>query len=318
MKILIADDDKLTLELLRQTIQALGYDVTCVTSGRRAWELVQTGEFPLVVCDWVMPELDGLELCRRVRAWDDGRPYTYVILITARSQPDDRVAGYEAGADDFLCKPLDRGELVARIGVARRILDMHEELHKRSRQLELMHAELQRQYARLAEAAVSDGLTGLKNRRHFREMLDAGFSLACRKKLPLSVVMIDVDHFKHYNDTYGHPAGDAALADLGRLLRDNARDHDVVARYGGEEFVILLAATDASSALTVCERLRSLIETRPWPLRPITASFGIATLSHRSLNPMHLVDEADRALYASKHAGRNRVTHFEDASTAVA
>ncbi len=174
-----------------------------------------------------------------------------------------------------------------------------------------MHAELQRQYARLAEVAVSDGLTGLKNRRHFRECLDTSFSFACRKKLSLSVVMLDVDHFKHYNDTFGHPAGDAALAELGHLLRDNVREHDLVARYGGEEFVFLLSATDADAAAACCERFRTIIARHRWPLRPITASFGIATSSARTVNGMQLVDEADRALYVSKHRGRNCVTHFD-------
>ncbi len=240
MKILIAADNPLAQVILRQSLEALGHVATVVTEGGAAWERLQSDDFPLVISDWVLPDVNGLELCRRIRARDDGPAYTYVILLTDKTERDDRVEGYEAGADDFLSQPLDRGELLARVGVARRILTMQEELRRRSRQLELMHAELQRQYARLAEVAVSDGLTGLKNRRHFRECLETSFSFSCRKKLVLSVVMLDVDHFKHYNDTFGHPAGDAALAELGRLLRDNAREpDDLVARYGGEEFVIL-------------------------------------------------------------------------------
>lgn len=311
MKVLIADDEPLSQIVLQRTLESLGHEVVTVADGAAAWELIRGGDFPLVISDWVMPGPDGLELCRRVRARAEGPLYTYVILLTARSERADRVEGYEAGADDFLAKPLDPGELMARIGVARRILAMQEELRRRSRQLELMHAELQRQYARLAEVAVSDGLTGLKNRRHFREALEASFSFACRKKLPLSVVMLDVDHFKHYNDTFGHPAGDAALADLGRLLRDSVREHDLVARYGGEEFVILLSATDGPAACALSERLRALVEARPWPLRPITASFGVATSAPGTVSAMQLVDEADRALYLSKHRGRNCVSRFE-------
>jgi diguanylate cyclase (GGDEF)-like protein len=317
MKILIAADNPLAQVILRQSLEALGHEATVVTEGGAAWERLQSDDFPLVISDWVLPDVNGLELCRRIRARDDGPAYTYVILLTDKSERDDRVEGYEAGADDFLSQPLDRGELLARVGVARRILTMQEELRRRSRQLELMHAELQRQYARLAEVAVSDGLTGLKNRRHFRECLETSFSFSCRKKLVLSVVMLDVDHFKHYNDTFGHPAGDAALAELGRLLRDNAREHDLVARYGGEEFVILLSATDAASATLCCERFRAIIANHRWPLRPITASFGVATSSSRIVNGLQLVDEADRALYISKNRGRNCVTHFEQSLLAV-
>jgi len=317
MKILIADDEYLSKTILSQTLTRLGHEVVTAADGVEAWERLRTESFPVAIIDWVMPGLDGLELCRRVRARGDEPVYTYVILLTAMSGRENRVLGYEAGADDFLSKPLDRGELMARIGVARRILDMQQELSHRSRQLERLNAELQRQYARLAEVADNDGLTGLKNRRHFRERLDAGFSLACRKRVPLSLAMIDVDHFKHYNDTFGHPAGDAALADIGRLLRENARENDLVARYGGEEFVVMFPATDGPDAYASCERFRSLIEAHDWPLRPITASFGVATVSPRTVNGMQLVDEADRALYASKRSGRNRVTLFEPALLAA-
>src|SRR5262249_17968127 len=158
------------------------------------------------------------------------------------------------------------------------ILTMQEQLQARSRELELMRDELAFQNQRLAEMAVCDSLTGLKNRRHFREVLDANFSFALRQRLPLSVVMVDVDQFKAYNDTFGPPAGDAVLSELAAMLLKNAREHDLVARYGGEEFVILLPATEQAAARIACERTRALIERHGWRLRPITASFGIATL----------------------------------------
>src|SRR5262249_12568802 len=150
----------------------------------------------------------------------------------------------------------DRGELMARVSVALRIIAMQEELENRTRSLEAVRLELEQKNARLAEAAVSDSLTGLKNRRHFRERLDSSFSFAVRQGLALSVVMLDVDQFKPYNDVYGHPAGDLVLTDLATALSANARDHDLVARYGGEEFVIMLPGTGAEAARIFCERIR--------------------------------------------------------------
>lgn len=311
LKILIADDDAFSSLVLRKMLEAMGHEVVCVPDGAQAWGLLRRGDFRVVISDWAMPGMDGLELCRRVRTQGDGPLYTYLILLTARADSKDRAEGYEAGFDDFLTKPLDRSELVARFGVARRIIAMQEDLHNRTLELERMHAEVQRQCALLAEVATSDGLTGLKNRRHFRESLEPSISFSGRNNLPLSVVMLDVDHFKDYNDTFGHPAGDHALSELGRLLGENARDHDVVARYGGEEFAILLPATDGAGARQFCERLRTLIESHPWPLRPITASLGIATSSVGASTATQLIDEADRALYFSKHRGRNCVSHFE-------
>jgi diguanylate cyclase (GGDEF)-like protein len=193
-----------------------------------------------------------------------------------------------------------------------RILTMQEELEKRTWAIEFAHSELEQKNELLAEAAVSDSLTGLKNRRHFREVLDSSYSFATRKSMELSVVMLDVDQFKPYNDLYGHPAGDAVLTELATTLRTNARDSDLVARYGGEEFVILLPGTGAEAARIFCERVRNRIESRPWPLRAITASLGIATISPLTSGPGQLIDEADRALYHSKELGRNRVTHFHD------
>ncbi len=166
--------------------------------------------------------------------------------------------------------------------------------------------------ARLAMVAVTDALTGLKNRRYFNERLESAHSLAARKKAPLSLVLADVDGFKIYNDTYGHPAGDEVLRGVAEVLQGVMRTSDLVARYGGEEFAVLLPETDAGGASVAAERLRRAIELRPWPLCPVTASFGAATLSTGGGCPADLVEKADRALYRSKRSGRNRVTHDRD------
>jgi two-component system chemotaxis response regulator CheY len=316
MRVLIVEDDPMSALVLRRTLEAMGHTTLAACDGLEAWELIQHEEIRLVISDWMMPRMDGLELCRRIRARHD-RVYTYVVVVTAKRQRQDRIEALQAGADDLLSKPFDQGELLARTQVAQRILTMQEELQARSRELEVMRDELAFQNERLARIAVCDSLTGLKNRRHFHEVLDASFSFSLRQRLPLSVVMVDVDQFKAYNDTFGHPAGDAVLTALATVLQENCREHDVVARYGGEEFVLMLPATEMAGARLVCERIRVMIERSCGAFRPITASFGIATLGAGTHNPAQLIDEADQALYHSKRRGRNRVTHFQDALAAL-
>jgi diguanylate cyclase (GGDEF)-like protein len=316
MRVLIVEDDPMSALLLRRTLEAMDHEPIHASNGLEAWQRIQHDAIRLVISDWMMPQMDGLELCRRIRARRE-RVYTYVVVVTAKRQRQDRIEALHAGADDLLSKPYDQGELLARLQVAQRILTMQEELQGRSRELELMRDELAFQNERLARMAVCDSLTGLKNRRHFYEVLDASFSFALRQRLPLSVVMVDVDQFKAYNDTFGHPAGDAVLTELAAMLQENSREHDLVARYGGEEFVILLPATEMAGARLVCERMRVMIERHCWAYRPITASFGVATLDLGPQSPAQLIDEADRALYHSKRRGRNRVTHYHDLMAAV-
>jgi diguanylate cyclase (GGDEF)-like protein len=316
MKVLIVEDEPMSAMVLRRTLETIGHEPIVASDGLEAWELIQRDEIHLLISDWMMPRMDGLELCRQIRARSD-RAYTYIIVVTAKRQRQDRIEALHAGADDLLSKPYDQGELLARTQVAQRILTMQAELQARSRELEAMRDELAFQNARLAEMAVCDSLTGLKNRRHFREVLDASYAFALRQRLPLSIVMVDVDQFKAYNDTFGHPAGDAMLTRLAAVLVENLREHDLVARYGGEEFVILLPATGTSAARLVCERIRLMIERHSWGYRPITASFGIATLEQAIHGPAQLIDEADQALYHSKRRGRNRVSHFHELTAVV-
>jgi diguanylate cyclase (GGDEF)-like protein/PAS domain S-box-containing protein len=172
--------------------------------------------------------------------------------------------------------------------------------------------------ARLEELVVTDGLTGLYNHRYFRETLERSFSQAKRDSLPLSVIMLDVDNFKQYNDTYGHPMGDEVLRVVSDILRRSVRQHDVAARYGGEEFVILCPNTDPEGARAIAERIRQTMESHPWKLRAVTASVGTATTGAQTKRPSDVVDLADKALYFSKQHGRNRVTHIQDIACQVA
>ena len=312
MKIVIAEDDPGTRRMLRRMLEGLNFEVIALEDGREAAEYLKGHDARLLLTDWMMPDLDGLELCRRVRLRGPASPYVYIIMMTGLDGRDDRLKALQAGADDFLTKPIDPAELFARINVARRIIEMEETLRGRSAELERKHEELEREATRLSEIAASDGLTGLKNHRHFRESLDAHFSLSRRKGMPLSLVMLDVDQFKPFNDTYGHPAGDAVLREVAGLLRSCVRDHDVLARYGGEEFAVLLPATDTEDAIALGERLRAVIEGHAWTRRAITISLGVSTSCPKVSRALEMIEYADRSLYRSKADGRNRVTHARD------
>jgi diguanylate cyclase (GGDEF)-like protein/putative nucleotidyltransferase with HDIG domain len=297
MPILLVEDDASTAHAVAQLLGALGHDVVTVADGVEAWSLLQDHHMPVVLADWMMPSMDGLELCRRIRA-QTGRSYTYVVLFTARHGYEDRLEALAVGVDDFLAKPLDTRELVARLEVARRLLNIQEELEQKN--------------LRLLTLATTDDLTGLRNRRRLTEDLESHFSLATRQRTPLSLVFIDVDHFKSYNDSFGHPAGDDVLRGIGEVLRGGTRSHDTAARHGGEEFAVLLPGTGPVVARGMAERLRKTIQQRDWPYRRVTASFGVATMSLKMGNAQELMDQADHALYYSKLSGRNRVTHHSD------
>jgi diguanylate cyclase (GGDEF)-like protein len=295
MKILVAEDQPTAALLLGHMLKQMGHDVAFVRDGEEAWTRLETGDAPLLISDWMMPQLDGLELCRRIRAAAAER-YTYIILLTSRDRREDRLEGLRAGADDFLTKPPDPDELAVRLEIAQRLLAVYD--------------QLARQNARLAELVSVDELTGAKNRRRFREDLQLLFSQSIRLNVPLSLIMLDIDRFKAYNDAFGHPAGDEVLRKVVATLQATVRGHDVVARYGGEEFAVLLPMSEMPTALEVAERLRKAIACGPWPLRDVTASFGVATKDRESANAATLVDQADQALYHAKEAGRNRVVCF--------
>ena len=315
MRILIAEDDSVSRLVLHKTLEKLGHTVTAVEDGVQAMLAAEEGQFRLIISDWMMPQMDGLELCTRLRARDDAA-YAYMILLTAKDQKEDRAVAMSAGVDDFLVKPMDREELEARLRVAQRILSMQEDLEERQVELEYLHAELKVKNERLTALATTDGLTGLKNHRHFQEALQQACTFADRQQLPVSLIMLDVDYFKKYNDTYGHPAGDEVLKTIAGILIDNARNYDLAARYGGEEFVVLSPGTDAEGAVLLGERIRSAVAAHKWSLREVTVSVGAATRIPQPGDGPQLVSQADIALYHSKRCGRNAVSHFEDLSAA--
>jgi two-component system, cell cycle response regulator len=297
MTILLVDDHASTIRALEQLLTALGHEVLTAANGLDAWSLLQSHRVQVVLSDWMMPGMNGLDLCHRIRD-QDGQPYVYFVLLTGNGGDEHRLEALAAGVDDFLTKPFHKRELVARLVIAQRILAVQD--------------DLQRKNVVLREMATTDDLTGLKNRRSFFEALALHLSLAGRQRSPLSLVLLDVDNFKGYNDAFGHSAGDNVLRGIAEVLRTTTRAHDTVSRHGGEEFIVLLPMTGPVVARAMAERLRKAIERRDWPYRHITASFGVATMTLKTSNAVELVDQADSALYASKRQGRNRVTHQVD------
>jgi two-component system cell cycle response regulator len=291
MKILVVEDETTIRLAIRMLLEEAGHDVIEAGDGATAWNLIQQHTPRVIIADWMMPELDGLSLIQRIRA-SSFLGYTYVIMLTARDTKDDLLTGLDAGADDYLAKPFDFDELCARIAIGVRIME-HED--------------------RLRAQATFDTLTGLLNRRAITDFAEAELSRTLREDARLSVIMLDVDHFKSINDTYGHDVGDQALQLVADTMTICLRSCDRVGRWGGEEFLVVLPGAAQDEAAAVGERIRHALATTPLPLADgselsLTASLGVATTipcTHTDLPP--LVQAADEALYTAKRTGRNRV-----------
>jgi two-component system cell cycle response regulator len=422
--ILVAEDDPISSRVLERMLRKLGYDVTCVGDGQEALETLQERDIRMVITDWMMPRIDGIELCRRIRAGE--RPgYVYVIVLTALDDTAHLVEALEAGADDYITKPLDPQELGVRVRSGQRVVDLDRKLGARASELETMaellnsaryhmesviesvgqgivsvdnegmihtvnheagrlfadetgpmvgrylheaagrfrvlsefafgpgpyprsmhirdrgltievwasrirpietspgliltitditerdrmQREIEEANRRLSELAVTDAMTGLANHRRFQEEISRHVNIAKRASRKLSLLMVDVDHFKHYNDTFGHPGGDKMLALVAQTIRAEVRETDVAARYGGEEFAVILIDAGVTDACDVAERIRGCVERSSGEVGPIavTVSIGIAGFPDDGATPSELVMAADEALYAAKNAGRNAI-----------
>lgn len=297
-RVLVADDDELLRRSVRLQLQKDGYAVVEAEDGNQAWDLIRREGVQLVISDWNMPGLEGPELARLVRSTPLPQ-YTYLILLTANTHKRDVVAGLQAGADDYLTKPFDPDELRARVAIGVRVVELESQLRATMQQLQ--------------ELAVRDGLTNLYNRRAFDTRLEDEFQRARRYRRPLSLVMMDIDHFKNYNDTHGHPQGDQLLRELAQLLINSVRSTDFVARYGGEELAVLLPETALNNAVEVANMLHTQVGHFPFPKREvqplgaITISVGVAGYQETYLTASDLLEAADQALYRAKKGGRNRV-----------
>ncbi len=303
--ILLAEDDPVTRLLMARLLNRAGYRVEAVAHGAAALDKMARNYYPILITDWEMPEMDGVALCRMVRTMQlDG--YVYSLLLTARDSKEHIIAGLEAGADDYLVKPVHEPELIARLNTGRRLLALEHSLRAANDRNRIL--------------SITDALTGSYNRRYLMEQLPRELERCRRYGYPLTVLMCDIDHFKQFNDSFGHAAGDEVLqqfvARIQRVIRVNS---DWLARYGGEEFVVLLPETSYENAFVVAEKIRAALACAPFVTRSgqanVTASFGIAASGPHgpelTLNADALLRSADESLYRSKETGRNRVNGVE-------
>jgi diguanylate cyclase (GGDEF)-like protein len=307
-RILIVDDHEDNVELLKARLESWGFRTATATDGEAALQEVQQSPPDLILLDVMMPKIDGIEVARRVKANED-LPFIPIIMQTALDATENKVEGLEAGADDYITKPIDFAELKARLNSMLRIKRLQEELEERERQL--LEAN-----ERLRHMSQTDGLTGLDNRRNLEERIEEMFEHAKRLNEPFSCVMCDLDRFKSVNDTHGHQAGDAVLKQFAKILRHEVREIDRAGRYGGEEFMLLLPDTVLDAAVTFAERVRKQVEEHTFTFEGTsicrTASFGVSAWPHPKIaNCDELVRAADNALYVAKETGRNRVVRFD-------
>jgi diguanylate cyclase (GGDEF)-like protein len=311
LAILLAEDDPVTGMLLVRMLARAGYAVDAVSNGAEALDLMLKRYYPMLITDWEMPGMDGPQLCKAVRNMQlDG--YVYSLLLTARTSKQHMVEGLDAGADDYLIKPVHELELIARLNAGRRILDLERSLREANQRNQIL--------------SITDALTGAFNRRYLMEQLPREIDRCRRYAYPLSVIMCDIDHFKRINDERGHAAGDDVLRQIvGRVQKSIRSTSDWLARYGGEEFVLVLPETDLKAGLLVAEKVRALVGATPFATAageiPVTVSFGVAATTadgpDRGLSVEALLKAADQCLYYSKDAGRNCARGVEIPKTRV-
>src|SRR5882724_4164161 len=305
--VLVVDDSAVSRKLVEHALEPAGHTLLFAKSGAEALEMFRRHAPSIVVTDWMMPDFSGLELCQKIRA-EDQREYTYVIVLSAKSEKDNVVKGLAAGADDYLTKPFDAGELLARIGVGCRTVELHREIDAKNRLLEAM--------------AHTDSLTGLPNRRAIEDWAARQLRGAARHGFPLWVVQGDLDSFKKINDNYGHDAGDLVLRRFSEILKGNTRASDICGRMGGAEFLLVISHVASEYIESTINRMREEWAGCEFEFGgeavSITASFGIAGFCGVEAPAFQtLVQRADKALYAAKRAGGNQVIMATDESGAA-
>jgi two-component system cell cycle response regulator len=310
LDLLLVDDDPMLLARLSKQLTAAGHRVDVCRDGESALKHVIEHKPQLVITDWRMKPMDGLTLCKTLREAVIGKSL-YLIMLTATESEDALVEAFDAGIDDYVTKPVSLRVLLARIRAGQRIVMLQQEVEKEKKDIQRYSAELTVANRRLEMMANTDILTGLPNRRYALARLEQEWDIAQRYSRPLSVLMLDLDHFKSINDTLGHDAGDAVLTHAAKLLKATARASDIACRLGGEEFLVIAPNTDGTAALLLAERIRSAIQThQPKDLaltRPITVSIGVAGSVDNKPGWKTLIKLADQALYQVKAGSRNAV-----------
>ncbi len=298
MKILLVEDSYIDRHKVGGYLTDWGLDHVAVGSGTEAVKLLESAEPPtMVLLDWLLPGLDGIDICRRIRKLGNGS-YIYTVMLTSKNRKQDLLMAMEAGADDYLSKPVDPSELRARVMAGKRILELQQSLRF---------------------AATHDFLTGLLNRSEILAALQREFSRSGREGKSATVILADIDHFKRVNDSLGHAAGDEVLKEVARRMKSDLRPYDVVGRYGGEEFLIILPGCDLPNGVRRAEQIRNQIANEPvhTPSGPVSAtvSMGVTvTAFGPDLTSGDILQQADVALYRAKNNGRNRTEVFSAAA----
>jgi diguanylate cyclase (GGDEF)-like protein len=296
-RVVIVDDDAAIRRLVKLYLTRSGYETFEFATGDEARAELQSLPWDLVILDRRLPDMDGVVLCHELKSNPEFKA-RYIILLTGEAEQEDKVLGLDLGADDYITKPFQPPELLARIRAAKRIVDLQKELMESNKRLELL--------------SITDGLTKLYNHRHFQDELARAFEESERYGRPLSLAIVDLDFFKKVNDTYGHAVGDEVLKAVSRIFQESIRSTDLAARYGGEEFAVMMPETDLSEALVFAEKIRGLVENLPVQTAaatiPVTVSIGVGNVPHSRIHTAkELVVAADKALYRAKRNGRNQV-----------
>ncbi len=301
MRILLVEDSAIERQQIGRYLKEWNLEFVAAKDGLEAWKRLQSQDPPnLVLLDWMLPEIDGIELARRIRTLGADGAYIYTVMLTAKDKKRDLLTAMAAGADDYLAKPVDPSELKARISVAKRILDLHQSLRF---------------------AATHDFLTKLLNRAEILASLRRELSRSAREDKPIAIIMADVDHFKKINDSLGHPVGDTVLKEVAERLKLDLRPYDLVGRYGGEEFLILLPNCGLKVATRRADEIRDLVckdaIVTTFAKVPVTVSMGITAADRtQNLTIEELLQQADKALYSAKKNGRNCVQTYSAGDSA--
>lgn len=302
MTILVVDDDTTLREMISLLLQRKGYEVIQAADGEEAWQVLQEEPVQFVLTDRLMPRLDGQSLIRRIRA-AAMTPYIYIVMLTAMGRAQEVVDGLEAGADDYIVKPFNLRELQARVAIGVRLLKVEQELREARDRLEIL--------------ATYDDLTNLLNRKAITEKAERALNQVNDQGLPMSLVLLDIDHFKNVNDQYGHLTGDEALRLIAQVAKQTVGRNAYAGRWGGEEFLLVLPKTKKHQAIKMAEQLRlnimqSTVRLANGKVLSFSASFGVvsAEQNHQNLPLDRFLQWADEALYQAKQLGRNRVCSF--------
>jgi len=301
--VLVVEDSEAQGKITKEFLEKSGYKVTWVLEGMSAFRVAKTESIDVILLDRVLPDMDGSRVCGWLKQ-DEATRGIPIIMLTSLNTVAQKVQGLEAGADDYLAKPYDEIELNARVYAALRTKHLRDELSQKNEELHEMLKKVE-------VLSITDPLTGLFNRRHFEEILKSEFSKSRRYNAPLSCMMIDIDHFKAVNDTYGHAVGDIVIKDVVKAIQRSVRDVDTAARWGGEEFIVLAPMTAKAEAMLPAQRILAAVSDHVFAGigdKKITVSIGISDISRPGIDmPDNLIQAADVAMYEAKETGRNRI-----------